>query len=88
MMNKKVEIINEILYQADLMGLCYDVDCDANEYMMEAQQLAEFIDNDNPNQEDLSMYIQQVFVRYFETVVDFEDCEWVAECILKNLEVF
>lgn len=87
MMNKKVEIINEVLYQADLMGLC-EFDCDANEYMMEAQQLAEFIDNDNPNQEDLSMYIQQVFVRYFETVVDFEDCEMVAECILKNLEAF
>lgn len=88
MMNKKVEIINEVLYQADLMDLCYDVDCDTNEYMMEAQQLAEFIDNDNPNQEDLSMYIQQVFVRYFEIVVDFEDCEWVADCILKNLEAF
>lgn len=87
MMNKKVEIINEVLYQADLMGLC-EFDCNTDEYLPEAQQLAEFIDNDNPNQEDLSMYIQQVFVRYFETVVDFEDCEMIAECILKNLEAF
>lgn len=87
MMNKKVEIINEILYQADLMGL-WEFDYNTDEYLPEAQQLAEFIDNDNPNQEDLSMYIQQVFVRYFRTVVDFEDCEWVAECILKNLEAF
>ena len=87
MMNKKVEIINEVLYQADLMGLC-EFDCNTDENLPEAQQLAEFIDNDNPNQEDLSMYIQQVFVRYFETVVDFEDCEMVAECILKNLEAF
>ena len=87
MMNKKVEIINEVLYQADLMGLC-EFDCNTGEYLPEAQQLAEFIDNDNPNQEDLSMYIQQVFVRYFETVVDFEDCEMVAEYILKNLEAF
>ena len=87
MMNKKVEIINEVLYQADLMGLC-EFDCNTDEYLHEAQQLAEFIDNDNPNQEDLSMYIQQVFVRYFETVVDFEDSEWVAACILKNLEAF
>jgi hypothetical protein len=86
-MNKKVEIINEVLYQADLMGLC-EFDCNTDEYLPEAQQFAEFIDNDNPNQEDLSMYIQQVFVRYFETVVDFEDCEMVAECILKNLEAF
>ena len=87
MMNKKVEIINEVLYQADLMDLC-EFDCNENEYLSEAQQLAEFIDNDNPNQEDLSMYIQQVFVRYFETVVNFEDCEMVAEYILKNLEAF
>ena len=87
MMNKKVEIINEVLYQADLMGLC-EFDCNTDEYLPESQQLAEFIDNDNPNQEDLSMYIQQVFVRYFETVVNFEDCEMVAEYILKNLEAF
>ena len=87
MMNKKVEIINEVLYQAELMGLC-EFDCNENEYLSEAQDIAEFMDNENPNQEDLRMYVQQLFECRFDMDVDFEDCDIVAECILKNLEVF
>ena len=85
MVNKKVEIINKVLYQADLIGLT-EFDCDTNEYLPEAQQLAEFIDNENPNQEDLSIYIQRLFAIHFEEVVNNEDCDIVAECILENLE--
>ena len=88
MMNNKVEIVEMVLNQADLMGLMEDMfeDYNEHEYLPEAQQIAEYIDLENPNMLELARYIRQIFVIYFETVVEMDICELISDCILKNLE--
>lgn len=84
-MKKIVKIVNEVLNQADFMGLMYE-DVNEFEYLLEAQKISEFIDIEKPNTSELANLIQKIFIMYFETIVDFEECEVVADCILMNLE--
>ena len=84
-----LDLVNDVLLAHDLAGLIVDEEMQQDEYMSEAKEIVGYI----KSQEEIgtmkfSKFIQDLFVRYFETVVDFEDCEMVAECILKNLEAF
>ena len=85
MKNNTIEICNLVLAEADLMCLVGLHD-DENEYYPEAVKVAEYIDNDNPNVDDLSRYIQQVFISYFGECFELDVCKLIADCILKNLE--
>lgn len=84
-MKRTFEICNLVLASADLMDLIEITD-NEEEYMIEANIVAEYIDNENPNVDNLARYIQQVFISYFEECLDLEICNLVASCILKNLE--
>jgi hypothetical protein len=81
----KVDIVTEIFAIWDPMEL---IECGSpvDEYHPEAAKVTEYIDNDNPNVDDLAQYIQQIFATYFGGCFDLETCNLVASCILKNIE--
>jgi hypothetical protein len=81
----KVDIVTEIFAIWDPMEL---IECGSpvDEYHPEAAKVTEYIDNDNPNVDNLARYIRQVFVSYFEECFELDVCKMVAICILKNLE--
>ena len=85
-MNKmnKMDIVNEVFAVWDPMELL-EYGSPANEYYPEAAKVTEYIDNKNPNVDNLAKYIRQVFISYFEECFDLDICENVAYCILKNL---
>lgn len=77
-------IINKILVTIDPMGLIYD-DCQDEEYISESKVIANYIVEHNAGTYELVKYIRQVFVTYFETCLDLEMCEFIADCIMSNL---
>lgn len=85
MMNKTFEICNLVLATADLMDLI-EITNNENEYTIEASLVAKYINDYNPNIDELARYIRRVFATYFEVVFDMECMELIADCIIKNLE--
>lgn len=83
-MKRTVKIVNTIFATADLMDLI-EITGNENEYDLEANIVAEFIYDNNPNVDELTIYIQKVFSEYFNEIFDIETMKLIADCILKNL---
>lgn len=83
-MKRTFEICNQVLVVADLMDLI-EITGNENEYDLEANIIAEYIDDNNPNKESLASYIRDVFEEYFDTIFDMEYMILTADCMLKNL---
>ena len=84
-MINKIELINKILVVADPMGLIYDDEEQYNEYVSESKSIAKYIEINNPGSHKLAKYIRQVFISYFETCLELDICELIADCIIINL---
>lgn len=78
------EICNLVLGSVDLMDLI-EITQNEDEYKVEANIIAEYIYDNNPNKESLASYIRDVFEEYFDTIFDMEYMILTADCMLKNL---
>lgn len=78
------EICNLVLGSVDLMDLI-EITQNKDEYKVEANIIAEYIYDNNPNKESLASYIRDVFEEYFDEIFDMEYMILTADCMLKNL---
>ena len=86
MKNNTIEIVNTILAIWDPMDLI-EITQNTEEYRTEATEIAKYINNKNPNVDDLAQNIQEIFAEYFnDEIIDIETTKIIADCILKNLE--
>ena len=85
MKKNTIEIVNKVLVVADLMDLI-EITGNTEEYLFEAEKIAEYLEKHEPSVERLAKYIRQAFVEYFDECFDMERMELIADCILKNLE--
>lgn len=82
-----LDLVNDVLLAHDLAGLIVDEEMQQDEYMSEAKEIVEYI----KSQEEIgtmkfSKFIQDLFVRYFETEYPLDYCVDTAWTIIVNLD--
>lgn len=81
--NQIINVVNTLLYQADMCDLIYDIEQE-NEYINEARVIAGFV-NEKISKEKLADICVDVFEEYFPYEFERKDFIQVAEYILLNL---
>ena len=82
-----LDLVNDVLLAHDLAGLIIDEEIQQDEYMAEAKEIVGYI----KSQEEIgvmefSKFIQDLFVRYFETEYPLDYCADTAWTIIVNLD--
>lgn len=81
--NEIVEVVNALLYQADICDLIYDMEQE-DEYINEARVIAGFV-NEKISKEKLASICVDVFEEYFPYEFKQKNFIQIAEYILLNL---
>lgn len=81
--NEIVEVVNALLYQADICDLICDMEQE-DEYINEARVIAGFV-NEKISKEKLANVCVDVFEEYFPYEFKQKDFIQIAEYILLNL---
>lgn len=82
--NEIIEVVNELLNQADMCNLIYEPEEQENEYLSEARVIAGFI-HEGVSEEYLASVCTEVFEEYFGYTFEVEDFLNVSKFILLNL---
>jgi hypothetical protein len=86
--NELLNTINMILNKYDLAGLIWYEEEQENEYESETKNIISYLEeNGTDSIFGLSCFIQNLFVKYFETVFALDDCIEIAVEIIDSIEV-
>ena len=82
-----LDLVNDVLLAHDLAGLIIDEEMQQDEYMAEAKEIVGYI----KSQEEIdtmkfSKFIQDLFIKYFETEYPLDYCADTAWTIIVNLD--
>lgn len=85
--NMVLDLVNDVLLAHDLAGLIIDEEMQQDEYMSEAKEIVRYI----KSQEEIgtmkfSKFIQDLFIRYFETEYPLGYCADISWTIIVNLD--
>lgn len=82
-----LDLVNDVLLAHDLAGLIIDEEMQQDEYMSEAKEIVEYIKSQEEiGTMEFSKFIQDLFVRYFETEYSLDYCADTAWTIIVNLD--
>ena len=84
--NNVLNMVSEVLDKYDLAYIIVD-ECQVDEYKSEAEDITTYIfEQDEDSIFGLGCYIQNLFIKYFETIFSFEDCIEIAVEIIDKIE--
>ena len=82
-----LDLVNDVLLAHDLAGLIIDEEMQQDEYMSEAKEIVEYIKSQEEiGTMEFSKFIQDLFIRYFETEYALDYCADTAWTIIVNLD--
>ena len=85
--NNVLNMVSEVLDKYDLAYIIVD-ECQVDEYKSEAEDITTYIfEREEDSVFCLSCYIQNLFIKYFETVYALEDCIEISAEIIDNIEI-